>query len=118
MGARRSSPLGDGSFGHQGKMLKWMDLRVSPILHTLFDQCDIQNLSDCTENGGWDSFSSLPNLRHFSYLRVEKYHGCSREPSPWRRFFWAPKTIVIMDGFESFSNIRDCSLFKCQGGGG
>ena len=41
MGAHRSSLLEDGSFGHPGQMLKWMDLRVSPILNTLFDQCDI-----------------------------------------------------------------------------
>ena len=41
MGAHRSSLLGDGSFGHPGQMLKWMDLRVSPISYTLFDQCDI-----------------------------------------------------------------------------
>ena len=117
--------------GHPGQMLKWMDLRVSPrssrtqytgsevspILYTLFDQCDIKNLSDCTEIDGWDSSSSLLNLRQFSYLRMDKYHGCSREPSPWKRFFWAPKTIVKMDVFESFSNIRDRSLSKCQGGG-
>ena len=41
MGAHRSSLLGEGSFGLPGQMLKWMDLRVSPILYTLFDQCDI-----------------------------------------------------------------------------
>ena len=29
--------LGDGSFEHPGQMLKWMVLRVSPILYTLFD---------------------------------------------------------------------------------
>ena len=27
--------------GTQDKCLKWMDLGVSPTLHTLFDQCDI-----------------------------------------------------------------------------
>ena len=32
---------GDGSFGHPGQILKWMDLRVSPILYKLFDKCDI-----------------------------------------------------------------------------
>ena len=41
MDAHRSRLLGNGSFGHPGQMLKWMDLRVSPILRTLFDQCDI-----------------------------------------------------------------------------
>ena len=41
MNAHGSRLLGDGSFGHPGKLLKWMDLRVSPILYTLFDQCDI-----------------------------------------------------------------------------
>ena len=41
MDAHRRSLHGDGSFGHPGQMLKWMDLRVSPILYTLFDQCDI-----------------------------------------------------------------------------
>ena len=39
--AHRSRLLGDGSFGHLGQMLKRMDLRVSPILRTLFDRCDI-----------------------------------------------------------------------------
>ena len=41
MYAHWSRLLGDGSFGHPGQLLKWMDLRVSPILHTLFEQCDI-----------------------------------------------------------------------------
>ena len=41
MGAHRSSLLGDGSFWPPGQMLNLMDLRVSPILYTLFDQCDI-----------------------------------------------------------------------------
>ena len=41
MDAHRSRLLGDGSFGHPGQMLKWMDLGVSPILYTLFNQCDI-----------------------------------------------------------------------------
>ena len=31
----------DGSFEHPGQMLKLMVLRASPILYTLFDQCDI-----------------------------------------------------------------------------
>ena len=33
--------FGDGCFEHPGQMLKWIVLRVSPILYTLFDQCDI-----------------------------------------------------------------------------
>ena len=37
MDAHGSRFLGDGSVGHPGQMLKWMDLRVSPILYTLFD---------------------------------------------------------------------------------
>ena len=41
MDAHGSRLLGDGSFGHPGQILKWMDLRVSLILNTLFDQCDI-----------------------------------------------------------------------------
>ena len=41
MGAHGSRHLGDGSYGHLGQMLKYMDLRVSPILYTLFDQYDI-----------------------------------------------------------------------------
>ena len=41
MDAHRSGLFGDGSFGHPGQIFKWMDLRVSPILYTLFDQCDI-----------------------------------------------------------------------------
>ena len=41
MNAHRSRLLEDGSFGDPGQMLKWMDLRVSPIFYTLFDQCDI-----------------------------------------------------------------------------
>ena len=59
MDAHRSCLLGDRSFGHPGQMLKWMDLRVSRIFNTLFDQCDIKNLSDCAEIDGWDSFSSF-----------------------------------------------------------
>ena len=39
--AFRSRLLGDDSFGHPGQMLKWTDLRVSPVLYKLFDQCDI-----------------------------------------------------------------------------
>ena len=35
MDADGSLLLGDGSFGHPGQLLKWMDLRVSPILRTL-----------------------------------------------------------------------------------
>ena len=41
MGTHGSRLRGDGSFGRPGQKLKWMDLRVSPILYTLFDQCDI-----------------------------------------------------------------------------
>ena len=41
MDAHRSRLLEDGSFGHLGQMLKWMALRVSPILHTLFERFDI-----------------------------------------------------------------------------
>ena len=37
MDAHGSRLLGDGSFGHTGQLLNWMDLRVSPILYTLFD---------------------------------------------------------------------------------
>ena len=37
----KTSVLGDDSFAHPGQIIKWMDLRVSPILYTLFDQCDI-----------------------------------------------------------------------------
>ena len=39
MDAHRSRLLGDDSFGHPGQMLKWMGLRVSPIIHTLFELC-------------------------------------------------------------------------------
>ena len=41
IGAHRSRLLGGGSFGHPGQMFKWMDLRVSPMLYTLFGQSDI-----------------------------------------------------------------------------
>ena len=41
MDAHMSHLIGDGSFGHPGQILKWMDLRVSPIIRTLFDRCDI-----------------------------------------------------------------------------
>ena len=61
MDAHGSRLLGDGSVWHPGQMLKRMDLRVSPLLYLLFDQCDIKNLSDCTEIDGCDSFSCLPN---------------------------------------------------------
>ena len=36
MNAHGSCLLGDGSFGHPGQLLKYMELRVSPILRTLF----------------------------------------------------------------------------------
>ena len=35
MDTHESRVLGDDSFGHPGQLLKWMDLRVSPILYTL-----------------------------------------------------------------------------------
>ena len=41
MDAHGGHLLGDGCFVHPGQMLNWMNLRVSPILNTLFDQCDI-----------------------------------------------------------------------------
>ena len=41
MDAHEGRLLGDGSFEHPGQMFKWMDLRVSPIVYTLLDQCDI-----------------------------------------------------------------------------
>ena len=41
MNAHGSRRFGDVSFGHPGQLLELMDLRVSPILYTLFDQCDI-----------------------------------------------------------------------------
>ena len=41
MDAIRSRLRGDGSFGHPGQMLKWMDLTDSLILLTLFDRFDI-----------------------------------------------------------------------------
>ena len=42
MDAHRSRLLGDSSLGYPaGQMLKYMDLRVSPILRTLFDRCGI-----------------------------------------------------------------------------
>ena len=87
-------------------LLKWMDLRVSPILYTVFEHCDIQNLSDCTE-----MFVQFAKLKAFFYLRMEKCHRCSQEPSPWRRFFWAPRaSSVKIDGFEGFSNITHADL--------
>ena len=41
MDAHGSRLLGNSSFGHPGQMLKWLDLRNSPILYTLFDHYDI-----------------------------------------------------------------------------
>ena len=41
MDAHGGRLLGDGSFEHPRQMLKWMVLKVSPMLYTLFDQCDI-----------------------------------------------------------------------------
>ena len=41
MDAHGSRLLGDGSFGHPGQILIWMDLRISLMLNALFDQCDI-----------------------------------------------------------------------------
>ena len=59
-------------------LLKWVDLRVSPILYTVFEHCDIQNLSDCTE-----MFCPVCQIEGVFYLRMEKCHGCSQEPSPF-----------------------------------
>ena len=62
-----------------------------------FDQCDFVLKLGGGGGGGWGVGGGG------SYLRMEKKcHGCSQEPSPWRRFFWAPKTNVKMDGCESF----------------
>ena len=47
MDAHGGCLFGDGCFEHPGQILKWIVLRVSPILYTLFDQCDISSLSDC-----------------------------------------------------------------------
>ena len=45
------------------------------------------------------------------YLRMEKCHGCSQEPSPWRRFFCAFRTSSVkIDGFEGLSNITHADL--------
>ena len=41
MDAHGSRLRGNSYFGHPGQMLKWMDLRVSSILYTLFDHYDI-----------------------------------------------------------------------------
>ena len=49
MDAHKRRLLGDVFSGHPGQMLKWMDLRIAPILHALFPQFDIKNLRDCTE---------------------------------------------------------------------
>ena len=38
MDAHGTVSNGDGCFEHPGQMLKWMVLRVSPILYILFDQ--------------------------------------------------------------------------------
>ena len=40
MDAHKSRLLGDGYYT-LGTQEKWMDLRISPILRTLFDRCDI-----------------------------------------------------------------------------
>ena len=63
MDAHGSRLLGDGPYGHPGQLFKWMDLRVSPILYTLFDQYDTLNLSDCTENDNLDSFAHFAKLK-------------------------------------------------------
>ena len=39
----------------------------------------------------------------FLILRMEKCHGCSRERTPWRQFFWAPRKTVKIDGFGSLT---------------
>ena len=42
MDAHEGRLLGDGSFEHPRQMLKWMDLRVSSIFYTLYDQCEVK----------------------------------------------------------------------------
>ena len=38
---REGSDYGEGCFEHPGQMLKWMILKVSPILYAFIDLCDI-----------------------------------------------------------------------------
>ena len=71
-----------------------MALRVFPILYTLFDQFDIKNLSECTEIDGWDSFFQFDKLKAVFLFTNGKCHGCSRELSPWRRFFGHPGQLL------------------------
>ena len=70
--AHRSCLLGGGSFGHPVQLLKRMDLRVSPIIYTLFEQCDILNLSNCTEIDEWDSFVQFAKLKAVFLFRNGK----------------------------------------------
>ena len=72
MDAHGSRLLGDISFGNPGQLLKLLDLRVSPILYTLFDQCDIQNPSDGTESDGWDIFVQFAELMAVFLFTNEK----------------------------------------------
>ena len=44
MDAYKSRLLGDGSLRQSGQMLRWMDFRVSQLLRSLFDRCDIINM--------------------------------------------------------------------------
>ena len=42
---------------------------------------------------------------------MEICHGCSQEPSPLERFFWAPRiSSVKQDEFEGVSNITHADL--------
>ena len=56
-------------------------------------------------------FVQFAKLKAFFYLRMEICHGCSKEPSPLERFFWAPRiSSVKQDGFEGVSNITHADL--------
>ena len=64
-----------------------------------------KRLSYCTEIDGSDSFSSKPDRRRLSYLRMEKMSWMLTGAVSVEAVLLGTRTNVKMDGFVSFSNI-------------
>ena len=63
------------------------DHLIQMVLLSTQNRCVVVGVK--IEIDGWDhSFSSLPSWRAvFLFTMEKKCHGCSRGPSPWRRYF-------------------------------
>ena len=105
--AHGSRLLGDGSFLAPRTLFKWMDLRVSPIVYTLFDQCDIYYRdSDCVLKLMSGIVSPVDQIEGgFLINEWKNVMDAHRSRLLGDGSFFGTQDIVKMDGFESFSNI-------------